>query len=232
MINIYQEKNLNILASSYLPLDERMYTLISGGKVIVVDPNVDEEMIDFLKQNSVSDITVIVTHCHYDHISGLNRLQGEFNCTVIGTEKCIVNLESPRRNLSKYANLVFMAHGFSKEEAPEIPPFSCHGDIGFEDEYRFAFNGHEVLLKAFPGHSDDGLMLLLDRRFLFTGDNLIPETATALTLPGSSKKEYEEITKPFLLTRPEDTMVFPAHKDAGMIKDILNNHPDYSKEEI
>lgn len=227
MKEIFKTGDLTVYSSAYLPLDERMYTLISGGECIVVDPNNDGEQISFLHSIKQKRITVILTHCHYDHISGLNNLQSEFDCTVIGTDICLRNIENPRRNLSRYGNLVYMAHGFSKDEAQDIEPFACHGDVAFEKEHSLDFNGHRMLLKVFPGHSPDSIFIFLDDNIIFTGDNLIPETPTCLDSPGADRGIYNSLTKLFLQSLPGETVVFPAHKDHGLLEDILRTHPDF-----
>ena len=64
-----------ILVNSYCfeLMDSRTYMLREGTKALVIDPYEDEQLVADLQ--GVSRITVILTHEHYDHISGVNFLK-------------------------------------------------------------------------------------------------------------------------------------------------------------
>ncbi len=229
MNRIFSRGDLEIFTAAYLPLDERMYLLLSGGEALLVDPNEEGDAVPFLRERGVKDLRIVLTHCHYDHIMGVNLLREHFDCTVISTELCRRMLPDPRKNMSRYAALVFSGHGWRREDVPAIPRISCTGDIGFEGEYGFALGGIPSVLRAVPGHSADGLLMIVDGDLLFTGDNLIPGTPTALTLPGSDPEAYRRVTTPLFLGLPKDMTVFPGHCDMGILGDLLKEHPDYKE---
>ena len=208
-----------------------MYLLLAPEEALIVDPNVDEDAVTLLRERQIGKLKIVLTHSHYDHILGVQFFQERFDCTVIGTELCLECLPDPKRNLSRFAGLVFNGHGLKREEMPAIPRISCHGDLGFEGTYTFPFGGMTVALQAFPGHSPDSLMMRVGDGLLFTGDNLIPDTRTALTLPGSDPEAYELKVKPFLRGLPGGVTVFPGHGSAGRLDRILRCHPDYAAKE-
>ena len=60
-----------------------MYVTVSGNGALVIDPNVSENALSYLTENNIECITVLLTHEHYDHTSGLTWLCGKFKSTVI-----------------------------------------------------------------------------------------------------------------------------------------------------
>lgn len=230
MRRIYAQNGLEIYSVAYLPLDERMYLLIRAGEALVVDPNEEGDVVAFLQERGFHELRIVLTHCHYDHITGVNLLRGHFDCCVICTRLCRELLPDPRKNMSRYAALVFNGHGWSVEQAAAVPRISCSADLGFEKEYSFPFGGEIVRLLAMPGHSDDGLLMFVGDGLLITGDNLIPGTATVLHLPGGDAEAYRKRVVPYLASLPKDTLVFPGHGDPMPLGKMLNEHPDYRKE--
>lgn len=70
-----------------------------------------------------------------------------------------------------------------------------------------------VKVWASPGHTADGLVLVLDDRVL-TGDTLLIGATGRTDLPtGDPEAAYESLER--LLSLPNDTLVFPAHDYGG-----------------
>ena len=66
---------------------------------------------------------------------------------------------------------------------------------------------------ASPGHTEDGLVLVMEDRVL-TGDTLLIGATGRTDLPtGDAEAEYESLAR--LLWLPDDTLVFPAHDYGG-----------------
>ncbi len=63
---------------------------------VILDPCVSEEAKEYLQSENVEEIIVLLTHEHYDHISGINWLRESFKRTkVICSEACGAALETP-----------------------------------------------------------------------------------------------------------------------------------------
>ena len=59
-----------------LPLmNSNMFVIVSGNAALVIDPNEDEEALRMLTDSNILDVTVILTHEHFDHISGVNKIR-------------------------------------------------------------------------------------------------------------------------------------------------------------
>ncbi|MGN1205976.1 MAG: MBL fold metallo-hydrolase [Eubacterium sp.] len=197
------------------PIDARMYVLIEDKDALIIDPNIQEELKLTLQENDVDKITVILTHEHYDHISGVNWLRDNFkNVQVICLKQCIKGLEDSKINLSAFYEVLFISKDQKVREYVEkmnVQPYSCTADNIFENERRMVWKSHSLCLKETPGHSKGSICILLDDEVLFSGDTLVTGEDTILRLPGGSKKDFETITMPYLESLDKDIVVYPGH---------------------
>ena len=67
-------------------LDTNMYVLQTGNHVLVIDPVADTSMLE--KCCAADSVIVFLTHEHFDHITGLNKLRSMVYCRVIASERC------------------------------------------------------------------------------------------------------------------------------------------------
>lgn len=200
---------------SFYPIDARMYIILENKKALVIDPCVSEEALTLLKENDIEEILILLTHEHYDHISGVNWLRENFSSVeVLCSDKCAAALPKPSKNLSIYWEILFMGKDEETREYVRnmnIQPYSCEADRKFEGEYEMSWEEHSLFLKETPGHSEGSICVLLDERDLFSGDSLVNGHPTITRLPGGSKKEYAEITLPYLQSLNPELLVYPGH---------------------
>ena len=69
---------MNIKSYSFYPIDAKMYLLVENHRAVILDPCVSEEAKEYLQSENVEEIIVLLTHEHYDHISGINWSAGVF----------------------------------------------------------------------------------------------------------------------------------------------------------
>lgn len=103
----------------------------------------------------------------------------------------------------------------------KIQPYACKADSTFEEEEQRTWEGHSLLLRETPRHSKGSICILLDERYLFSGDSLVTGYPTITRLPGGSKKEYEAVTLPYLKSLNPELMVYPGHGDPQKLKDFV-----------
>ena len=121
---------------------------------------------------------VFITHTHYDHIYGINKLVKHFpECVVYTSEHGKEGLFSSKLNFSRYHDdpMVFEGkHIEVLEEGNEIPLFP------------------DVMLKAIytPGH-DWSCMTYYTDEIIFTGDSYIPNIKVITSFPKSNKTEAQ-----------------------------------------
>jgi glyoxylase-like metal-dependent hydrolase (beta-lactamase superfamily II) len=81
------------------------YVMTAGSRALVVDPSDAKSgrIARFLHARGVTEILIVLTHEHFDHISGVSHLENEFPKThVLSSRACSERIVSPALNLSRY----------------------------------------------------------------------------------------------------------------------------------
>ncbi|MCR5384694.1 MAG: MBL fold metallo-hydrolase [Saccharofermentans sp.] len=228
-MNLDISENLKLQRFTWDVVDANTYMIFEQGKALVIDPVDSPELYDSLEH--VEEIDIILTHCHFDHISGLNHIRKTgTDLHVIATSTCSKNIGSIYRNMSSAADafLSFYNQKRGKEYDNDslinsIDSFICEpADVVFDDTFEFVWNNHVIRLIRCYGHSDDSLIALFDDKYLFSGDTLLNIPTATRFLGGSTSRFWKEDYP--LLTKLSSSveMVFPGHGDYGRIDDMLS----------
>ena len=142
---------------------------------------------------------VFLTHTHYDHIYGINRLVELFpECNVYTSQYGKEGLFSDKLNFSRYHGCPYLFQGENikiLEEGDEVTLFQG------------------VVLKAIytPGH-DWSCMCYFTDNDIFTGDSYIPNLKVVTSFPKSNKNEaHVSLRRILRLCKTRD--VYPGHND-------------------
>lgn len=204
-----------IYTYKFHPIDSRMYLLMENGKALIIDPCISDEALLLLEENSINEILVLLTHEHYDHVSGVNWLREHFPTVHVRcSSACAAALPNPSKNLSNFGEILFVGKDKETQEYVRnmnIQPYSCEADSTFDGEYKMHWESHSLFLKETPGHSKGSICILLDGNVLFSGDSLVTGYPTITRLPGGSKKDYRETTLPWLRSLDAGIMIYPGH---------------------
>lgn len=142
---------------------------------------------------------VLLTHAHFDHIYGLNRLvESNSGVKVFTNEYGREMLLDERKNMSRYHDEPFV---FKYPENIVV--------VRDNDEITLA-DGTIIRAVYTPGHNPS-CITWVTHNSLFTGDAYIPGCKTVTNLPGGNKalsKESENI----ILTLSETREIYPGHK--------------------
>lgn len=195
------------------------YVILEGNAAIVIDPCEMEEMKQLMRK-CVKDVTCcILTHEHYDHISGLDWMH-RIGVPVIASEACGESLDSPKLNQSRYFDLFCMIQKRLEGDAiPDVREYRGYADHLFRDEASFVWNGHHIFLKCTPGHSKGSICILIDDQYLFSGDTLFPDRETNCGILGGSTEQLERISMPWLLSLNPDLIVYPGHYEVFRLRE-------------
>ncbi|MDT9587468.1 MAG: hydroxyacylglutathione hydrolase [Candidatus Arsenophonus melophagi] len=68
---------IHALADSYI------WLLIYQGNCVIVDPGSAKPVQQFLQQNSIKPVAILLTHHHYDHVDGVEALQRDYPELVV-----------------------------------------------------------------------------------------------------------------------------------------------------
>lgn len=141
---------------------------------------------------------VMLTHAHFDHIYGLNKvIELNPDVKVYTNEFGMQSLLDDKKNLSRYHGEPVVV------KRPEQIAVVNDGDT--------IDLGNGLTAKAFftPGHNPSCITWLIDD-CLFTGDSYIPGIKTVTNLPGGNKLQAAESEK-LILSVAQNRTVFPGH---------------------
>ena len=150
-------------------------------KIWLIDCGDVEEILKKLPKG-VTIAGVLLTHVHFDHIYGLNKLLEHFpDCLVYTNDFGKISLTDPKRNFSRYHTDV--------EDFIFVYPEKVV--VVGEGEKIELFEGEYANVYYTPGHDESCLCYEVGEN-LFTGDAHIPGLKTVTTFPHSSKKKAME----------------------------------------
>ena len=193
-----------------------MYVLKEAGHALIIDPHDRFEMVE----NTVPDL-ILLTHEHYDHISGVNLWKERFHIPLLCSEECAHSIANARKNMARYFEAFSQMQTYGEQD-PNVyvdENYTCHAEITFSEELKFKWQGNTVFLFELPGHSRGSTGILVNETSLFSGDSLFADRETELRFPGGSKREWESVSLPVIRSISGDVDVYPGHRDKFKMKD-------------
>lgn len=175
-------------------------------KAMVIDPaGKVEEIVEILNNLDAELVYIYLTHCHADHINGVNELKKQKGGKVLIHRNGRENLTNMTTVLADYIGLPLI---LVKEDSIVDDDDTLHvGDI-------------ELRVIHTPGHTNDGTSLYCEKeRMLFSGDTLFKGAWGRVDLPTSSFEDIMNSIIKKLLILPDDTIVYPGHGDPTRIGD-------------
>lgn len=165
------------------------------GKLAVIDPadHCDELMKAIDERGGALDY-ILLTHGHYDHITGAAELCERYHPVVCASEKELPVIAEPSYNLSKN-------HGIT------IKPFAV--DKPLADEETFLLGETEFRFLLTPGHTMGSGCYLADD-CIFSGDTLFCTSVGRTDFPTSSMRDMMRSVNR-LKNLEGDYNVYPGH---------------------
>lgn len=175
-------------------------------KAMVIDPAGEvSKIIEILDTLGAELVYIYLTHCHADHINGVNELKKEKGGKVLIHRKGRENLENRVPVLAEYIGL---------------PPIYVKEDSIVDDEDILHVGDLEFRVIYTPGHTDDGTSLYCKKEeMLFSGDTLFKGAWGRVDLPTSDFDSIMNSIINKLLILPENTIVYPGHGKPTRIGD-------------
>lgn len=175
-------------------------------KAMVIDPAGEvPKIIEILDTLGAELVYIYLTHCHADHINGVNELKKEKGGKVLIHRKGRENLENRVPVLAEYIGL---------------PPIYLKEDSIVDDDDILHVGDLEFRVIYTPGHTDDGTSLYCEKEeMLFSGDTLFKGAWGRVDLPTSDFDSIMNSIIKKLLILPENTIVYPGHGKPTRIGD-------------
>lgn len=198
-----------VQANNYLVVDE-----VSKEAILIDCSDYVEEIIDYVKKNNLKVKYILLTHGHFDHVLGINRMNEVLGAKVYvhkGDKEQVVNTRS-----------VMMMFGLPTEgvENPKIT-------ATLSDAGELTLGNQVIKVIETPGHTPGGVCYLIGD-CLFSGDTLFHGTIGRIDLPGGSFQQIKHSVKDVLFALDENIKVYPGHGEPTSIgyekkfNDIVN----------
>lgn len=175
-------------------------------KAMVIDPAGEvPKIIEILDTLGAELVYIYLTHCHADHINGVNELKKGKGGKVLIHRKGRENLANRIPVLAEYIGL---------------PPIYVKEDSIVDDDDILHVGDLELRVIYTPGHTDDGTALYCEKEeMLFSGDTLFKGAWGRVDLPTSDFDSIMNSIIKKLLILPENTIVYPGHGKPTRIGD-------------
>lgn len=163
---------------------------------IIIDPGSEScEIEEVINNFGVKVSHIFLTHCHYDHIGGLNDLRKNLNAKVYASFECNQNIQNPNVNMSLFHERVLR-----ELPADEILADGTITKVG------------NLTIKTIhtPGHTNGGVCFLIEDH-LFSGDTLFLNSVGRCDLPKGDEETLRKSIINKLYTLDDDVIVHPGH---------------------
>lgn len=150
-----------------------------------------------LKNNSyiVTDY-ILLTHCHFDHILGLNEIKKYTDAPVVAHHSEADWLIDPDLNGSNLTK---------NRVVSEYPDILLNGDE--------SLTCGSITIKVIhtPGHSPGSTCFLINDHYLFTGDTLLTGMVGPTNIPFGDRELLVDSIRNKLFSLAGDILVYPGH---------------------
>lgn len=228
-MNLFDMKTLklnNLVVYQFIsfPIRSNMFIIFQKNNALLIDPHYSLEALNLLELNNVNEITIILTHEHPDHTSGVNFFREKYQSLLICNEICAQRIAIKRNNQPTIILMKLMEEdkknktNLVQRYKEKNPPYICFADVVFKSEKTFNWFNSLIKLTSTPGHSPGSITIEYDKKLLFTGDYLIKDTPVIARFKDSSIQDLKNITIPYFEKINHELVILPGHGNAYIYK--------------
>lgn len=199
------------------PLGENSYILYDEtGECIFVDPGFFydeelEEIREFVKVNRLTPVKIVNTHCHFDHIMGVEFVRNEFNIPFLAHSQDDFWVEKAIEQGKMF--------GFNMEKVMPVDEFVVENEL-------VKFGNSELEIIHVPGHSPGHVVIYSKNDgILIAGDVIFNGSIGRTDLPGGDYETLISNIKSKLFVLPDETKVYCGHGPETSIGFEKRNNP-------
>lgn len=180
------------------------------GDAVAIDPGDEAPLIvEAIDRGGFTLRHVLLTHCHADHVGGINGLVEKHPAPIAMHEADRSMLESAVEHGRLF--------GLQIEAPPPPDNYLVEGDL-------VKFGEESLKVLHTPGHSPGGICFL-GAAEIFVGDTLFAGSIGRFDFPGGSYETLIEGISSKILTLPEDVIVYPGHGPATNVGQEKRTNP-------
>ena len=171
-----------------------------------------ETLIEHLAQENLHPSAILLTHCHADHIAGLDQLRNAIgnvpvHCHPIEKEWNM----NPTLNLSSFGGMPIMV----------APP-----DAELTEIDKLSLGSSTWRILHTPGHSPGSICFVHDEsKQAIVGDTLFAGSIGRFDFPTSNAEDLRHSIHHVLMALPDDMKIFPGHGPSSTIGEERASNP-------
>ena len=209
---------VQVKAFTFNPFAENTYVLYDETFECVIvdagcyDDSEKTQMVEFVDSMGLKPKELVNTHCHIDHVLGLQFLANKYNLGLRFHQKDMPVFDSTQ--------MVAQMYGIPNVELPPSP-------VGFFEEGEIIEFGNSKLEILFtPGHSPGHVVFVEQKqKMIIGGDVLFHGSIGRTDLPGGDHQTLINSIKTKLLVLDDDFQVFSGHGPVTNIGFERKNNP-------
>ncbi len=178
---------------------------------VVIDPGDEAEKIaDYIRRKGLKMEGVLLTHGHFDHITGVSKLVSLLGGKVYAYEEEKKLLEDPGLNGSAMM-------GYEAALEPEVL---------VKESQVISIAGLEFRVIYTPGHTKGSCCYYAEKeKVLFSGDTVFLESVGRTDFPTGNSRELLDSVRNKVLTLPDDVKIYPGHGPETTVAYETANNP-------
>lgn len=177
------------------------YIIKKDNQVLIIDPgDMPETIFNNISENN-QVLAVLLTHGHFDHIGGLDRVVEKYACPVFISEDEKTLISNP--NLSFYEDEI-------KSELTFI-------------NKSFSIGNFDIILHKTPGHTQGSVIFEIEN-YLFTGDTLFDRSIGRVDFPTGSDAQMRASLN-YIKNLDPNFIICPGHNQMSTISKQLKTNP-------
>jgi glyoxylase-like metal-dependent hydrolase (beta-lactamase superfamily II) len=194
---------LSVKPFTFNPVQENTYVLYNeAGQCCIIDPGCyfpeeDQELKEFIEQNSLQPVLLLNTHCHLDHVFGNKFVHQTWGLTL--------HIHPLEKKLLDFAP--------QSGQMWQLPFDNYEGDLVYLKEgTNISVGTDELEIRFTPGHSPGSVCFYHEASgFVIGGDVLFNGSIGRTDLPGGDFNTLINSIQTQLFTLPDDTKVYSGH---------------------
>ena len=170
-------------------------------------PGETEQLAGFIKDNNLTIKLLLDTHLHFDHVFGNNFVEETYSVKAKANDLDMPWIKTMSARLSV----------FGIRYDGQVNPIEPQNVLNEGDCVTFGNTLLDVL--HIPGHSPGSLVFWnREQKCVFTGDVMFQGSYGRTDFPDGDHQALMTGIRDKLLTMPDDTIVYPGHGPATVIK--------------
>lgn len=209
---------MNIRRFACNMLEENCYVVSDDtGDCVVIDcgayyDNERASIVNYIRDNQLNPVHLLVTHGHLDHNFGNNTIYDEFGLKPEASEMD----DNLMRALGRQAEVMYSMR--LNYDFPEVGKHLTANET-------ITFGTHKLRVLTTPGHSRGSICFVCDaEKVVFTGDTLFRMSVGRTDFEGGSTQQIIDSLHR-LAKLPDDMVVLPGHGPQSTIGDEKKFNP-------